>query len=401
MNKSQVLVLAGGVGKRFWPLQTPKPLFTFQGKSLLQHNLDNLRQAGFTNVIVVTSPSIKLPEITTVVQSDAQGMAAAVLAAAPKLTSDPLLIIGATDIVDSSLYATLKQHIGTNFLVAKKTHHYFPGGYIKLEGNVPTSVVEKPGEGNEPSDLLKLVFDGFAHPKAFIDLLRQTQSSTDDIYEQALSQLLTREKFSVISYDNYWQATKYPWHLLDAMNYFLDQIDSQDQIIIESGVKIFANAIIKGPAYIGKNTIIGNGALVRNSMIGANCVVGYNTEIARSYIGDNCWFHSNYIGDSVLEHNVSFGAGSILANLRLDEGEVQSTGRRKLGAIIGSDVRVGVNTSIMPGIKIGHNTQIGAGLTISQDIPDDSFVKAEIKLHISPNKVKLDPTSREKFKSNL
>ena len=44
--------------------------------------------------------------------------------------------------------------------------------------------------------------------------------------------------------------------------------------------------------------------------------------------------------------------------------------RTKLGAIIGSHVRIGVNTSIMPGIKIGTNSMIGAGLRIDRDIPD-------------------------------
>jgi len=67
---------------------------------------------------------------------------------------------------------------------------------------------------------------------------------------------------------------------------------------------VLENAVIRGPVYIGANSIIGNNALVRDhSHIGSNSVIGYSTEVKHSYIGDNCWFHSNYIGDSIVDNN--------------------------------------------------------------------------------------------------
>lgn len=434
MKPIQVLILAGGIGKRFWPLKTNKFLFPFFGKSLLVHNLERLVNAGFTNALIVTTPedeaSIKQLqvsglEISTVIQSEASGMASAVLAASSKITNDPLLIMNATDLVEPQLYHQMHNELssGVNFIVAKKVTDYFPGGYLKLNGDKIEAIIEKPGAGNEPSNLVNLVFDGLQHPREFLHLLENTTSTHDDVYEVALTKLLQKTSVSVIEHNGYWQATKYPWHVLDVMNILfndlLPKIDLsasispkatvEGNVTIEANVKIFEGAVVKGPVYIGKNTIIANNALVRQSMVRNDCVVGYNTEVTRSYVGDNCWFHSNYVGDSVLENNISFGAGSILANLRLDEGEINSvikaekigTSRNKLGAIIGKNVRFGVNTSIMPGVKIGSGSMIGAGLTIGQDIPDNSYVKGETNFTISPSKVQLDPSHRDQFKQKL
>ena len=177
---------------------------------------------------------------------------------------------------------------------------------------------------------------------------------------------------------------------------------------IGNNVKVFENTKIVGPTYIGDNTIIGSNNIIRESMIGQHCVTGFNTDIARSYIGDNCWFHSNYIGDSVLEGNVGVGAGTVLANFRLDEGEIQSsivgnrvnTNRNKLGAMIARDVRIGVNTSIMPGVKIGTNSLIGAGLVIDQDVPEHSFCMGKQPFEIKKNTRKVT-SQRAAYKAKL
>ena len=53
------------------------------------------------------------------------------------------------------------------------------------------------------------------------------------------------------------------------------------------------------------------------------------------------------------------------------------TGRMKLGAIIGAGVRIGVNTSTMPGVKIGAGALIGPGIRITRDVPDGARVLDE------------------------
>ncbi len=436
MNKDiVVVVLAGGVGKRFWPISTYKSIFPFFNKPLLQHNLEMLGASGFRHVIIVANSGdrdqimqIKIPNmsITVVVQPDAQGMGDALLTTKKLVEKRPLLVMNAEDVVDQHLYDNLAKHTKEEkvFVVGKKVADYLDVGYLKLDGERLMEIVEKPGKGNEPSNLVNLVFDYFPDPSIFFDALVTTKSEKDDVYERALSKIFAQTNARVIDYDGFWQPFKYPWHVLDVMEYFLNnkctahrgknvEIKSnvviEGAVYIEDNVRIFENTKIVGPCYIGKDTIIGNNNIIRHSHIGNGCVTGFNTDITRSYIGDACWFHSNYIGDSVLEGNVSMGSGSVLANLRLDEGDIFSimkgdrmnTKRNKLGVIIGRDVRIGVNTSIMPGIKIGAHSFVGAGIVVDKDIPGDSFCMAQSVYTVTPNNRTLSSKGRDEFKKRL
>ena len=174
-------------------------------------------------------------------------------------------------------------------------------------------------------------------------------------------------------------------------------------VYLDEGVRVLDNAVIQGPAYIGKNTIIATGALVRGSHIGSNCVIGFGSEVARSYVGEGVWTHTNYVGDSIIGNNVSFGSGAVTGNLRLDEkpigvviqnakspqGEKINSHRTKLGLITGNNIRAGINTSFMPGVKIGSNSCVGAGITVAQDIPENSFVTGKWELKIKPNRERI------------
>jgi len=149
------------------------------------------------------------------------------------------------------------------------------------------------------------------------------------------------------------------------------------RVTIAENVRVLENTVIRGPAYIGRNTVIGNNCLVRDySHICDDCVIGFSTEIKGSYVGRRCWTHMNYVGDSVIGEECNFGAGTITANWRLDEktvpvrieGKPVDTGREKFGAVIGNGCRTGVNASIMPGIKIGPGALIGPGVVVSADL---------------------------------
>ncbi|MBI2010226.1 MAG: NTP transferase domain-containing protein, partial [Candidatus Chisholmbacteria bacterium] len=221
----QVLILAGGVGRRFWPLTQSKYLYPFLGKTLIEHNLDKLKAAGFNPVIVASSPdssaaleAISYPDLDLkiVIQKDADGMSGALLAAAPVITADPLLIINATDLVSSNLYKKVidAAQKGQNALVGIHQDSYFPGGYYTIKGNQVVSVVEKPQPGTEPSQMVRLVFDVFQNPQAFIEAVRTKGGDPNTSYERTLDDFLKQETFTLITYDEYWQATKYPWHLL-------------------------------------------------------------------------------------------------------------------------------------------------------------------------------------------
>jgi bifunctional UDP-N-acetylglucosamine pyrophosphorylase/glucosamine-1-phosphate N-acetyltransferase len=75
--------------------------------------------------------------------------------------------------------------------------------------------------------------------------------------------------------------------------------------------------------------------------------------------------HLSYVGDSIIGENCNLGAGTKIANLKLDKQNITvdniDTKRRKLGAIFGDRVETGINASINVGTMVGNNSIIGPG----------------------------------------
>ena len=140
-------------------------------------------------------------------------------------------------------------------------------------------------------------------------------------------------------------------------------------VVIEAGAKVFPGAAVVGPAYIGRDTIVGNNSLVRHSIVLDNCNVGFTTEVARSYVASGCAMHASRVLDSVFAEDVNFSAGCTTANWRIDRGNVTmqvrgsriDTGRDKLGAIVGQGAFIGVDVMTMPGVRIGAHAEVGPG----------------------------------------
>ena len=435
----KALILAAGRSKRIAPIRD-KNFLDFFGKPLLQHQIEALIRNGFKDLVVIGGKhnlqNIKElakkvgKNISVIEQKDLElGMCGAVLSARSLIKNEPILIISSNDVVDDEAFKLiLKSYKAGNadsYLLGKKVDTYFPGGYLKIGKNgFIQEIVEKPGEGKEPSNLVNLVVHIHQNSKKLIENLEKVKSKNDDKYEVALSNMIKDGlKVKAVKYEGFWQPIKYPWHVLNVFNQYFDgmkkSIDRSAKIaknaiingkvVIGKNVRIFDGAVINGPAYIGNNSIVATNALVRESYVGHGCIIGFSTEVARSYLQSNVWTHTNYIGDSIICNNVSFGSGAVTGNLRLDEkniyvevdGSRVDTRTNKFGLICGENVRVGINTSLMPGIKIGANSFIGAGIIVPENIPENSYVRGSWDLKISKNLIKLDEKNREEMKKKL
>ncbi len=428
----KVIILAGGKGKRMWPVQTDKCLIPFLGQPLLFHNLKQLRKSSaITEFVIITNPQSKEKvskiaqdlslNFQIAIQEQPTGMADAILSA-KDLIGGEILIINAEDQLDPNVYQEVLGMKGADVVVAGlKTDKYFPGGYLKIDGDNTSGIVEKPGEGSEPSNLIKLVVDYFKDGKKLLEYLQKVEATKDDQYEVALDQMIKdgiKVKFS--QYEGIWIPLKYPWHILDINAYLLSKLEQrisptakisdkaivEGNVVVEDGVKIFEGAVIRGPCYIGRNCIVGNNSMVRESDLEEGSVTGFNSDITRSYVGANSWFHTNYVGDSVIEGDFGMGSGAVLANLRLDDQTIRvgeekiDSGRRKLGLVAGRGVRVGVNASVMPGVRVGANSLVGPGVTLKKDLKENKrIILKEETFEIQ--EYKTVPTSYDQFREKL
>lgn len=438
MSNIKVILLTAGDSSRLWPL-TDKNFINFFNRPLVYYTLAQLKRFSLTQVVaVVNSSNIKqfndikfqFPDlnISLVEQGSLGGMAGAMLSAEKYIKGDKILVISPTDVVEDKLFSDFKRYLAVKpdgLLAGTTSTYYFPGGYLTVSGGYITDLVEKPLPERVPGNLVRFVFNYFKNADFLISAIKKIKSNKDDIYEKAIKLLIKNNfRLKFLPYKGFWGHIKYPWHILSMNEYFLGKIKLkvspntdihssviiEGEVIIEDKVRIMENVKIIGPTYIGSKTIIGNNSLIRQSHLGSNCVIGFSCEIARSHIGNNCWFHSNYLGDSIIADNVSMGAGAVIANFRLDEQNIKSvvnekkidTNKLKLGAVIGENTRIGINASLMPGVKIGSNSIVGSGVVLSQDLTDNKFCSVTDKSYvIRKNAIKVNSTYRSRALNNL
>jgi len=134
-------------------------------------------------------------------------------------------------------------------------------------------------------------------------------------------------------------------------------------VYIDDDVEIMENAVIKGPAYIGKGSKVHVGAKIySDTMIGTQCRIG--GEVKRTTIfGYSNKAHDGYLGDSVLAKWCNLGADTNNSNLKNTYGLIslwdesmqsyRTTDRQFLGMILGDHTMSAINTSFNTGTVAG------------------------------------------------
>lgn len=165
------------------------------------------------------------------------------------------------------------------------------------------------------------------------------------------------------------------------------------RVYIAAGATVEANAVLKGPAWIGAGTIVRSGAYVReNVIVGNDCVLGNSSEFKNCLLFNGCEVpHFNYVGDSILGHKAHLGAGVICSNVRLDrrnvtvrdrEGGLIDTGLKKFGAVVGDRTEVGCNSVLSPGSILGRDCIIYPLTSWQGVLNEKHIVKNRQPLHI-------------------
>ncbi len=125
-------------------------------------------------------------------------------------------------------------------------------------------------------------------------------------------------------------------------------------------------------------TNVGPFAYIRpNSILGKHVKVGDFVEVKNSTIGDNSKAsHLTYIGDSYLGKNINLGCGTITVNY---------DGKNKFKTVIEDDVFVGCNSNLIAPVTLKKGSIIGAGTTVTYDVPEKSLAIGRVRQSIKEN----------------
>ncbi len=400
----QAVILSAGEGTRMRPLTytRPKVMLPIANKPILQHLIENLARAGVDEIVLVVGykeetvrkyfgDEFNGVKIRYVRQKKQLGTAHALLSAEHVLEDRFLMLNGDAIVFEDDLKKLVKEESGIAVFEVPNPQDF--GVVEVVDGNV-SRIIEKP---EKPKS--RLINAGvYAFTKEIMDYVRNTPISVRGEYEVTDSITMAVSngfEFKAVEIER-WIDVGYPWDMLKANEELLANLESKidgkieenvtikGEVIVEEGSLIMSGSYIVGPVIIGKNCRIGPNCYIRPyTSIGNNCHIGNAVEVKNSIIMGNTKIpHFNYIGDSIVGENCNFGAGTKIANLRLDEkevtvnvkGKVINTGLRKFGAVIGDNVKTGINASINVGAFIGNDVFIGPGAVVSGVVEPNSRI---------------------------
>lgn len=397
--------MVAGEGTRLRPLTStrPKPMLPVAGKPILEWNLEALAGNKFKRAILIVGykketiidhfgKSFNGIKLKYIEQKEQLGTAHAISMAEGKVGENFLAMNGdliPSEKLISDFLSYNKKAKAENSICLTRVDNPSEFGIINLKGNTVSNIVEKPKKST--SNLANAGIYLF-NSKIF-DAIRGIEKSTRLEYEltDALKTLIKDKKVHGFECDDHCIDIGRPWDLLDANEILLktmelkpENVDVEKFAVVKGPVQIGKGSVIRsgsyieGPCWIGENCTIGPNCYIRpHSSIGNNAHIGNAVEIKNSIVMDSTNIgHLSYVGDSIIGEGCNFGAGTKVANLRVDNEEVRieikneltASGRRKFGCLMGDGVRTGINVSIMPGRAIYPGASVSAGSIVRNTI---------------------------------
>jgi bifunctional UDP-N-acetylglucosamine pyrophosphorylase/glucosamine-1-phosphate N-acetyltransferase len=136
-------------------------------------------------------------------------------------------------------------------------------------------------------------------------------------------------------------------------------------VTVGDGVEILSFSHLEG-AQVADGARIGPFARLRpGTRLGAAARVGNFVEVKAASVGPGAKLnHLSYVGDADVGAGANVGAGTITCNY---------DGFAKSRTVIGEKAFIGSNTALVAPVTIGKGAMIGAGSTITRDVPDDAL----------------------------
>ncbi len=437
MNKHSI-ILAGGKGTRMLS-EKAKVLQFLGGKTMLAHILQkaNLIADQLTLVVGFDMENVKQElqntsiEAACVEQAEQIGTADAVRSALPRIevTDKILILYGDAPLIRTETMEKLFAQHQTTILTTCLDDPSGYGRVLKDKNGYAEGIVEE--KDADPAQLqVQEVFTGVMVISGellhnYLSLI-SNKNNTGEYYLTDLIKILSEkgfriERLQVPPKETLGANTRVELEVLektlrqmktkDLLNMGVTLVD-QTRVDIRGDVSagkdcvIDVNAILVGKVELGNNVTIGPNTYIEDAIIGDNTSIEAFSHICNANIGANCSVgpyarlregtvlenavkignfvetkktsiaegskasHLSYLGDATIENNVNIGAGTITCNY---DGKEKHPTKIKEGAFIGT------NSSLVAPINIGKNAYVGAGSTITKNIPDDALGVARSK----------------------
>ena len=427
-----IVILAAGKGTRM-NSQLPKVLQPLAGKPILQYVLDTTHSLQPNNISIVAGHKsemlrelIKDKNISWRIQDTQLGTGHAVIQAIPDLNSDKTLILyGDVPLIKKADLQSLIKKSDTGLAVMTHIKNDANGyGRILREDNKIQGIIEDK-DCNKEQKKIKEINTGILaadtkYLKQWLNRLSNENAQKEyyltDIVKFAVEDNITvsshevEEEISIsgvnskseLAYIERGLQLNKAEELMEKGVTVLDpnRIDIRGQLICGQDVTIDIGCIFEGNVNLGNNVHIKPYSFIKNSDIDENSTIEAFSHIDSSKVGSFCRVgpyarlrpgtvlesevhignyveiknslvdqgtkinHLSYIGDSEIGKNVNIGAGTITCNY---------DGVDKHKTIIEDDVFVGSNTQIVAPLKVGKGATIGAGSTITKDVPKNDL----------------------------
>lgn len=398
-RKISAVILAAGKSLRFWPLNSNhKSLFKIMGKPLIFYLVRDLQRLGIKEVIIVQNLEKNIEKelapfcfknLKFVTQKKLLGTGDALLRTEKFIKNHFLLMnaerLDAQEHIKEILIKTKKSDLIILTAPTKMPHLF---GILKVDGDKVLDIVEKPKASEAPSNLKNIGF--YFLPQELFTYLKKMPAKPYSLI-QAIALYAKKKEVKMALAKKPTLFLKFPWDLFRYERYLFDrflenkiaasakiskQAKIENKVQIGKNVKIY-NSIISGPCYIGDNTIIDNHSILGEySNLENNVLIGSFVKTNNSILQQASQCRQTILESSILDRNSCLGAGTVIANLRFDRGDIKtlvkgkkiSTGLKSFGAVLGQNVKIGINCSLMPGVMIGKNRSLKPHSLIRENI---------------------------------
>ena len=440
----KVIILAAGQGKRMYS-SLPKVLHPLAGKPMLQWVIEAAQSLEPEAIYVVYGHEgeqirafFQAAPVQWIHQTAQLGTGHAVSQVLPYLNPDDkvLILCGDVPLISSQTLTLLTQALNQktlNLVIAKLDNPTGLGRIIRNERADILGIVEEK-DATEPQRTIKEIYAGILATSAanllswlpnlsnanaqqeyylteIVDFAVKDGCAIQGVFATAPEEIQgVNTRSQLIQLERYYQQQQAE-RLLNAGVTVLDpaRFDLRGELIVGQDVVIDVNVIIEGKVVIGNGCYIGPNSLLKNVQIAdhvevlANCVledavianhctigpfarlrpgsqlaegakIGNFVEIKQAIIGYKSKVnHLSYIGDATLGTHVNIGAGTITCNY---------DGANKHHTEIGDHAFIGSDTQLVAPVKIGEWATIGAGSTITKDVPPDQLSLSRVKQQI-------------------